>query len=202
MKTALIDIVTLKALAICISTEETRYYLNGVSVEIERRAVTYCATDCKRLAARRLTLDKREADNTLLGQFIIDAATIKAFKIGKRATKLYQRMDSEGQMFAMIDGTFPDWRRCVPREPMAGPEADMDFNKGHAHDFDKIGAMLGIGTSRIAANGAEPALVDWRGDSDGTMIGIAMPTRAAALRETILPAWFTTARAKADAAAA
>ena len=62
---ALISLKALYAAACAASTEETRFYLNGVCVEVSARQVVYVATDGHVLFAYR-ELSPRESRTTIL----------------------------------------------------------------------------------------------------------------------------------------
>ena len=124
------------------SIEQTRYYLNGVYVEIGARRINYIATNGHILFAYSETLAdakskiEAEPDNTLIGTFIIPSETIKKIKIlkAKRAVTPYGEMSAEsvtrdvdkqkltiefcGESFGFkpIYGTYPDWRRVIPAD--------------------------------------------------------------------------------------
>jgi DNA polymerase III subunit beta len=122
---AKINLSMLKAANLAASSEETRYYLNGVFVEISRRRVTYTATNGHVLftvkddlqeakpgkvheygigkATRQYQEPGEEADddNTLLGAWIIPASVIKGIKLPKfkdKALAARARLESEGAM--------------------------------------------------------------------------------------------------------
>src|SRR4051812_23886693 len=82
-ETATINLNALAAAAIFSSTEETRYYLGGVLLEIEPDAITYVATDGRRLFAHRDTTGPKEDPHTLLGSFIVPTPACKALKPSK-----------------------------------------------------------------------------------------------------------------------
>ncbi|OHV73333.1 DNA polymerase III subunit beta [Ensifer sp. LCM 4579] len=112
-----------------VSTEETRYYLNGICVELESDRVRVVATDGHRLGTRETAtpgpleawehrpIVPRLAATTLFG--IIGKAQCFA-----HFAALHAQFTCEGWTITtkLIDGTFPDWRRVVPKN-MDRPEA-------------------------------------------------------------------------------
>ena len=68
----------LLAVNIFASTEETRYYLNGVQVKREKNVLSMCATDGHRLA--RIKSESKGADV----EFIVPASLLKKIKPIKR----------------------------------------------------------------------------------------------------------------------
>lgn len=84
LATSIINLRVLAAAVAFASKEETRYYLKGVCLEIEPRAVTYIGTDGHRLIVYRdEKQDKDAPDNLLLGTFIIPTAHCKPHKLDK-----------------------------------------------------------------------------------------------------------------------
>jgi hypothetical protein len=119
-----INITYLKALNCAASTEkETRFYLCGVLVECRERSVTYAATDGHVLLSAHDALDDEADANAVLGDFIIPSDAIAKMKLSKRAQSDFETMTQGpdgtlilcGQAFKPIDGTFPDWRRVLPK---------------------------------------------------------------------------------------
>ncbi|MER9706008.1 hypothetical protein NKJ10_17430 [Mesorhizobium sp. M0204] len=116
-----------------VSTEETRYYLNGVAFEFGNnddgmlRAV---ATDGHRLGSRQATPAGKLTERATV---IIPRAAIKAVAAlagGQEVTLSVDDTKAEitfGDFVIrtkLIDGNFPDWRRVVPRGPFKEFELD------------------------------------------------------------------------------
>ncbi|MCJ2009783.1 DNA polymerase III subunit beta [Methylobacterium sp. J-092] len=109
------------------STEETRYYLNGVCLEVKDGQAIAVATDGHRLVSRTSNLSGNLADQPSI---IIprDAVRVALAQVGggevkliaygpvagQRATKLEIVAGGARLRSKLIDGTFPDWRRVVP----------------------------------------------------------------------------------------
>jgi len=218
MSEARLNLNALQAAACAVSTEETRYYLNGVCVEISARQVIHVATDGSILFAYRDTLAESEPDNGLIGNWIIPAATLKAVKIkkGRNARPEYatlvgepgkfeltlKLLDGSSLGFRAIDGTFPDWRRVVPVETE---------QKGPVHLFDpdllkrlwKAGELIDEGRPSMGYNGDGPALLTYKTDN---AVGVIMPTPNP-VAVAAKPAWActpveTVARSQAESTAA
>lgn len=186
-RTATIRLQALAAIALVASTEETRYYLRGVKLEITRRAVTYVATDGHRLASHHHDLAENEPDSTLLGDFIIPTEHCRPFKLTPKGLRLDPRAtlsstdgavlelayDVNAIRFAPIDGsTFPDWRRVIPAK-VDGVTAQ--YNAEYWASMQKVGEILGAGKLPVLShNGAGPALVTWE---DPMTFGVLMPHR-------------------------
>ena len=210
---ATLNLRPLAAASLCASNEETRYYLCGVLVEIEPRAVTYVATDGHRLFAHREDLAAGDEDNTLLGHFIVPTKSCRAIKLGKKATSaaMLSQVDDGGMFithaaerdrhyFRPVDGCFPDWRRVMPRK---GGEAYAHFDGRLVATFPAIAAALGDdkGSPRICPMDANsPALVVFHG-REATTFGVIMPMRGEKVSR-IVPAWALPIEAEAEAKAA
>ena len=115
--------------AAAMSTEETRYCLNGVCFEVQDGFARATATDCHRLVSRSTKLD---ADASDIAQVIIHRDTVKAqlSLIGRGDATLVGHVGESKNTIRvvdilvprarlrskLIDGTFPDWRRVVPKD--------------------------------------------------------------------------------------
>jgi DNA polymerase-3 subunit beta len=166
MQCSTINLRVLGALVPFASKDETRYYLQGVCVEIDERGTTYAATDGKTFVAYREDLDPDAKDNRLLGVFIIPAPQCKEFKLGKdddgrakmfgsaRLTLAYNFVDVT---FAPIDGVFPDWRKMLPQGRPSGEIGQ--FNPAFLTELAKFSKALDLGLPIIAHNGERPTRI-------------------------------------------
>jgi DNA polymerase III subunit beta len=114
------------ATAFAISTEETRYYLNGVhwhALEEDGRALLACvATDGHRLARLHLPLPEGAAGMPAIivpRKAVTEIGRLVAKREGTVTVELSAskiRLSVEGLRFTskLIDGTFPDYRRVIP----------------------------------------------------------------------------------------
>lgn len=204
MDLSIIDLRVLREVSRFASTDEARYYLNGVLVEIDERGTTYVATDGHRCVAHRVGLPhaadgEEESRNTLTGCFIIPTEQCRSFKFSKKSDTLAElsavvdeglkiTFRGVGVTFAPIDGAFPDWRRIIPR---SGPAEIGQFNGEYLASFTKFGAALELGSPHIVHYGpALPALVRWA--DSGETVGVVMPFRSEDLRARALPGWVGT----------
>jgi DNA polymerase III subunit beta len=189
-----INLRVLAAASAFASKEETRYYLNGVLLEIDERSATYVATDGHVLIAYRDEREHDEPDNLLLGKFIIPTAHCKAHKLKKdddaqakifgvgRLTIAHEMVDVT---FMPIDGTFPEWRKVLPKEPTSGELAQ--FNLAHLARFQKFADVLGMNKPYVAHNGANPTPIWYSGHPH--TFGYIMPIRASDEAKREPPAW-------------
>lgn len=115
-----------KAVQIAISTEETRYYLCGVFLEVhhsDRTRLHVTATDGHRLVTSSLQSLSGAADT---GGSILASDQVRKFcaalrKLGKGNVHLSAGFSTVtltqgewSETFRAIDGTYPDWRRVLP----------------------------------------------------------------------------------------
>jgi len=193
----------LKACAFAASTEETRYYLNGVNVDADAAGnVYYTATDGHCLLAAWDRPEAIEGEPAYVGSLIIPSAVIAAVKIGKKdATTAtlevtpaadpvnvpacsIQFADGRSAGFKPVDGTFPDHRRVIPATVTGEP---AQFNPELLTRLQKAGKVMGCQLPILAYNGLAPAIVRW---SDDSFFGVVMPHTKGAAPETLLPEWF------------
>lgn len=198
MKTVAIDLAALKAANCATSNEETRYYLNGVLVEVTRDSVTYVATDGHILFAHRAEVSTD--DDPLVGIWIIPSDIIKNLKFNKKFTMA----QLEGDEFSIdnrrlsinyggsrigfnaIDGYFPDWRRAVPRSADYQDEkGNFAYNPHLLAKLWKAGEILNRGAKpALTPNGGAPALVTY---TDPDTFAVIMPQRDGVRRDA--PTW-------------
>ncbi len=194
-----LSIAALKAVALCASTEATRYYLNGVFVNIESRATVYVATDGHRMLVHRAELPAHEADNKMLGECIIPLASIAKLKpVSKYTDSLEFTQLADGKyllgdsVVTPIDGTFPDWRRVIPAPLSPGDSVSRaQFNLAYLHDFQKAGKILGGHLPHIHYSSDErnPCAVTFGDLGTPMTFGVIMPYRNAAPLWAGLPDW-------------
>jgi len=200
MECSTINLRVLAAASAFASKDEARYYLNGVLLEIEPRAVTYIATDGHRMIVYRSELDDPETpDNLLVGNFIIPTQQCKSYKLAKEDTGV-AKIFGNGRLtiahnfvdvvFAPIDGVYPDWRRVLPRLPASG--ALGQFNLKLLADFTKFAAAIEQASPFVAHNGPEaPAFIWFPGSPN--CFGIAMPLKLTDELDRAPPEWAVSA---------
>lgn len=110
-------------IAFAISTEETRYYLNGVFLHVRDGAAVMVATDGHKLARiTPQTIELAEESPDLIIPRCATGAIVKA-KLKPAEWLISANRDANRVMFAMpgftlctktIDGTYPDYMRVIP----------------------------------------------------------------------------------------
>lgn len=128
-----------------ISTEETRYYLNGVHISDDAAV----ATDGHRLGWHRLGFDGAPFDKAILPRRLVD--TLIASPAPKSALLARGRIGFEMEGMSvrskLIDGTYPDYRRVIPT--MSENAARLAVDR---QSFLKMMARLSaMGTERFGA---------------------------------------------------
>lgn len=215
-ETATINLNALAATAIFASTEETRYYLNGVLLEIEPDAITYVATDGHRLFSHRDDTVPKGGSHTLLGKFIIPTSACKAIKPTRRpphATLVSDEgkrlvLDHFGNqhVFEPIDGTYPDWR-AVARTTKAAKRirlsalTTLSFNWAYVASFEKAAKILDLGQAAFVPRGEDKPASIWFSRTD--TFGLVMPVRGGGDWSTRpMPTWAMPPASPASAKAA
>lgn len=117
----------LEGVALAISTEETRYYLNGVYVHVsgDTGLLTFVATD-----GHRLSLVRRDCPNGADGMpgVIVPRKTVaevtkicrgnpKEARLSVSAAKIRFEIGDVTLVSKLIDGTFPEYGRVIPPPP-------------------------------------------------------------------------------------
>lgn len=214
MSTAILDYAALKAALFAVSNEETRYYLNGVLVEIGPRTVTYVATDGHIMFAHHAIIPGEPVEPELIGNFIIPSDAIKAIKLAKRDSPIItlrgeadgagMRLEYDGGRsigFNPIDATFPNWRRVLPETTDGTLPSGVSFNPNLLAKLWKAGEVMGWTMPPIRYNGTGPALLSY--GSQGDTIGVIMPMRNDAGNNAApLPLWAQFREHEAQAIAA
>ena len=135
---SLINLQHVLAALHCASCEKTRFYLQGVCVEIRERESFAVATDGCVLFASHFALEPDAPVNTLLGSFILHKDSLKAMKLRRTSsyvstmtqldTATVRIICNDQDLYAkLIDGVFLDWRRIVPNDVSLG-EAAKNIN--------------------------------------------------------------------------
>jgi DNA polymerase-3 subunit beta len=197
-----LNLRALKSVAITASTEETRYYLNGVNLVHTPSGCIMVATD-----GHRMMLVKQDwtdiLPNAEFKPTIVPLAFIKKIKLVRGIDLADCTIGNDGAILIKyagetmgtqaVDGTFPDWRRIVPKTPPSNIPAQ--FNADYVADFAAAGRMLSNAKDArqpvISHDDGNPALVNWYfGEGKGLQaVGVMMPIRVPAESHKPAPAW-------------
>jgi DNA polymerase III sliding clamp (beta) subunit (PCNA family) len=170
----------LKAVAVAMSKDETRYYLCGVSFTVKDNWAVLRATDGHRLIIARQPCAGDNCD------VIIPRTLIDKIKLNRKAapeltvtiTGGTVLLEYAGETFggALINGMFPNTSRLVQ-----GVKSDIgeaaQFNPDYLADFKKAAEIMQYESPipNVYHNGNGPALV--RIGSQEDIFGIIMPYR-------------------------
>lgn len=135
----------------CISTEETRYYLNGIAWQFRDDGARFIATDGHKLAAcRYANAPTSTAPDMIIPRKLVNIITthlknadIKIFAVKGTATRIDITSPGITMRAKLIDGTFPDWSRVVP----ATVEHSFKINRGEI--IAAVRQATAIGSGRI-----------------------------------------------------
>lgn len=140
---------TIKKVAWAVSTEETRYYLNGVAWQSNERGHSFVATDGHRLAMCQYSSEATGSWSRIIPRKTV--ALIDRFFRGLDvqifATEKETAIDILAPGISMraklIDGTFPDFNRVIPKEK------EFSFSIKTGEFIDAIRQATAIGGERI-----------------------------------------------------
>ena len=181
-----INIKLLKAVALAASTEQTRYYLNGVHVQqVSENTVHMAATDGKIAIMAREHISDQPIDSALQKGVIIPLELLNRIKLNRHAD--YATLTINGATVSiaynatvttapLIDATFPDYRRIVPKTFDNTP---AQYDPDQLVVFKKARKVLGgDGVPVLTYNGQGPAhvaVVVPNHSKDYQVFGVIMP---------------------------
>lgn len=182
-----LNIRALRAVLVAVSTEETRYYLNGINLEFTLDGVVMAATDGHRMIILRQAYGEHAATGAH-ASVIVPRDLVAKLKVRHKVveeTTLTIADDGRltfehaGESFggSRVDGTFPDYRRVVPQD-LNGEAAQYD--PIYLADFAKARKELGGDRTTspvVRYNGDSPAVVDFAWGTGFQAIGVLMPIR-------------------------
>ena len=182
----IINVKALKAVNLAASTEQVRYYLNGVYLHLKSDHMIMVATDGKKMLAYRDDYDSPEDAQSAkdFGSVIIPRDLINKIKLAKRGavdtaeieiTKEKQiTIKYCGDIFGAhaVDGTFPAYQRVVPATV---DNETAQFDAEYVSDLSKAGQVMGFGKPHIHHNGNGPAIVTFNNDN---FLGVLMPIKS------------------------
>lgn len=197
-----INIRALKAVAIAASTDETRYYLNGVCLTHSDSGLIMVATNGHRLLAVKQEWTETVPDAPF-ANVIVPLSFIKKIKLARKIDhgeitlgedhSISIQYAGETMGINAVAGSFPDWRRVMPNKPHSNVPAQ--FNADYVADFVAAGRMLSNDKDAkqpvISHDGGNPAIVNWYfGEGEGLeAIGVLMPIRVSDECHKPAPAW-------------
>jgi hypothetical protein len=177
----------LRAALVCVSSEETRYYLKGVNVAPDADDVVLVSTDGHRLFCGRCPLPPAGAV-TPSEPFIVPTDAIKKALTGYKGLGIQLQRTGDiwtlGDVtFKPVDGVFPDFRRVVPTQKTISDDLGKiaQFNPAYVADMGKVAKAVAPTTRGAVAlpiihhMGSGPAVVTFSGRED--LFCLVMPMR-------------------------
>ena len=152
------------AVAFAISTEETRYYLNGIFLHAAEGGMMLVATDGHRLAKRFISAAPGAMPGIILPKKtvgilskLLSDKSVKDAEVRVEASDQKVRFSLPGITITskLIDGTFPDYQRVVPQSHTGTAELD--------------GAILKAAVDRVAVISSERGRAARFRFEDGTL---------------------------------
>ncbi|QGA57814.1 DNA polymerase III subunit beta [Brucella sp. 2280] len=182
----------LSTVAFAISTEETRYYLNGVFMHNDGEHLAFVATDGHRLALMKLDAPAGSAG---MPPIIVPRRTVAllqhfakgdediVLKISDRKIRI-MLPDGTAITSKLIDGTYPEYQRVIPanndkaytidREELAGAinrVSTVSSERGRAVKFSFGPSELKMEVTNPDSGQAEDSIVISEGHDDEVTIG-------------------------------
>lgn len=152
------------AVAFAISTEETRYYLNGIFLHAIDEGLMLVATDGHRLAKRFISADPGALPGIILPKKTVNILLKLLADKSARDAEVHVEASDQKVRFSLpgititsklIDGTFPDYRRVVPQS--------------HAGTAELDGAVLKAAVDRVATVSSDKGRAARFRFEDGTL---------------------------------
>lgn len=97
-----------------ISTEETRYYLNGIYLHVDGANLAAVATDGHRLARATIVAPSTEIPSVIVPRKLVGMLPKGDLEVSLTSTKIRIASGNLVLISKLIDGTFPDYRRVIP----------------------------------------------------------------------------------------
>ena len=113
----------LDKVSFAMSTDETRYHLNGIYLEKSGAETIFVATDGHRLALARCALNLPDLGETSIiipRKGVVElrkvVAAQKAFEISLGKRHIFVKTEKQTLFIRLIDGDFPNYNRVIPAE--------------------------------------------------------------------------------------
>lgn len=181
----------LKAMAIFASSDEHRFILCGVRVEITDKVTILVATDGRRMAAFNASEDVTSATDDAKCCFVIPAKLIAKCPSERLITVLYDgsEVGLKGAYIVTadaIDGNYPNWRAVMPSEP-SGSFTQITIHPQFIADVSKAAGILLNDPAMVITGESETSAMVCRSFGNDRFIGVLMPLRASTIKP--IPEW-------------
>lgn len=163
-----------------ISTEETRYYLNGVFVEVGIETVRTVATNGHTLGFIRDAATREDESDG--GGYIVPRHAVDWLAKHGGSDPLAVKLTASKASFAgpsftlvtkLIDGKYPDWQRVVPK-----PEEPVLLEVDAASFSRKLARLRAVGTPYCCISYDGKRIAGSSRGPDGEMISLAIGGKA------------------------
>ena len=105
------------------STDDTRYHLNGVLLEKNGSETNLVATDGHRLSftKRAISMEKMRQDKIIIPRKAVNElrkllAQEKSIELSVSERHIFVKTEKQTLYIRLIDGNFPDYRRVIPQD--------------------------------------------------------------------------------------
>lgn len=170
----------LKKTSFAVSTDESRYVLNGIFVSLKDHKLTMVATDGRRLA---LVDEEVEVPEKSQGEFIVPAKTVNELtrllqgkgtvelKYGENQAAFLLNDEKGGSVVIttkLIEGNYPNYRQVIPAEakeriPLAREEFLHALRRAEIMTTDKANSVkLSFGKNNLAITANSPEVGEAR----------------------------------------
>lgn len=170
----------LKKTAFAVSTDESRYVLNGIFISLKEGKMTFVATDGRRLALVDEEVDISEKSN---GEFIVPAKAVNELtrllqdkgsveiKFGEnQASFALQNENSFSVLLItkLIEGNYPNYRQVIPGEakeriPLVREELQQALRRAEIMTSEKANSVkLAFGKNNLTITANSPEVGEAR----------------------------------------
>lgn len=104
----------LKPVRFAMSTEETRYYLNGAYLHVDKGRITAAATDGHRLSLNYGDQPEQDFSGIIIPRKTVGLVPSGMIDVRFSGSKIQMEADGVTITSKLIDGTFPDYQRIIP----------------------------------------------------------------------------------------
>ncbi len=167
-----------RAMAIA-STDPTRHYIGGVYIApCKAGGALLVATD----GGAMVVLHDPQGEVNGAAIVKLPAALLKAASAAKGSPTVHIHK-GEATVSGLragdveVGGTYPDWRRVLPKE--AGVATEAAFDAGLLQRLARALTLTGNKTAPISLRGADASSPHWAYGSDPAAVGVIMPYRNA-----------------------
>lgn len=148
-----VDLSALVApVAFAMSSEETRFYLCGVLLHVEDGRLIAVATDGHRLARNAIPYDGQFGNGIIIPAKTIALLPKGVVSLAVSDTKIKLTVGSTVIVSKLVDGTYPDYQRVIPKKNTNRISFDRDAMMKAADRVSTVSAEKGRGVKLAFAD--------------------------------------------------